>query len=119
MMAMQYEHAGLGAAWPLIEAALLAPGKSSGWTRRRSRSVRLADGEARIALLDDEGWAAQRVRAGRRAATRNSPGRAFDRFQMRQRQLAALLEAHGIPATLRPLPRPAAIRAIDCGARRG
>jgi len=98
MMAMQYEHAGLGAAWPLIETALMAPEEEHWLDAPPEPLVRLAGGQARIALFDDEGWAASGfVPAGARDAGRL--GRDFDRFQMRQRQLAALFEAHGIAAT--------------------
>ena len=98
LMAMQYEHAGLGAAWPLIETALLAPGEEHWLDAPPEPLVRLVGGEARIALLDDEGWAA----AGFAPAGAHDNARLqrdFDRFQMRQRQLAALFEAHGIPTT--------------------
>lgn len=95
LMAMQYEHAGLGAAWPLIETALLAPGEEHWLDAPPEPLVRYAGGEARIALLDDDGWAAAGFAPdGERDNARL--GRAFDRFQMRQRQLAALFEAHGI-----------------------
>ena len=98
LMAMQYEHAGLGAAWPLIETALMAPREEHWLDAPPEPLVRYANGEARIALLDDEGWAAAGFApAGMREDARLQ--RAFDRFQMRQRQLAALFEAHGIPAT--------------------
>ena len=94
MMAMQYENVGLGALWPLIESALLAPGKEQWLDAPPEPLVRLAAGEAHIALIDSETW------ARRGWAPANADGaqleRAFDRFQMRQRQLAAVLEAHGI-----------------------
>jgi hypothetical protein len=115
MMAMQYEHAGLGAAWPLIETALMAPQEEQWLDAPPEPLVRLSGGQARIALLDDEGWAASGFApAGSRDAERL--GRDFDRFQMRQRQLAALLEAHGIPATFDHCPSgsdPRAILAAD------
>lgn len=95
LMAMQYDHAGLGAAWPLIETALLAPGEEHWLDAPPEPLVRLSAGEARFALFDDEGWAASGLApAGAREAARM--GRDFDRFQMRQRQIAALLQAHGL-----------------------
>lgn len=98
LIAMQYEHAGLGAAWSLIETALLAPAEEGWLDAPPEPLVRLAEGAARIALFDDEGWAARGfASAGERDSARL--GRDFDRFQMRQRQLAALFEAHGIAAT--------------------
>jgi hypothetical protein len=111
LMAMQYEHAGLGAAWPLIETALLAPGEEHWLDAPPEPLVRLHAGEARIALFDDESWAASGLppSGGRDDARMN---RDFDRFQMRQRQLAALLEAHGIPVRYDYCPAAGDARAI-------
>jgi hypothetical protein len=111
LMAMQYEHAGLGAAWPLIETALLAPGEEHWLDAPPEPLVRYAGGEARIALLDDEGWAAGGFApAGTHDNARLQ--RDFDRFQMRQRQLAALFEAHGIPAVFDHCPAGGDPRAV-------
>ena len=111
MMAMQYEHAGLAPAWPLIETALMAPQEECWLDAPPEPLVRLAGGQARIALLDDEGWAAGGFApGGERDEARL--GRDFDRFQMRQRQLAALLEAHGIPATFDHCPAGSDPRAV-------
>jgi hypothetical protein len=95
LIAMQYEHAGLGSVWPLIETALLAPDEEHWLDAPPEPLVRLAAGEARIALFDDEGWMASGFAPG---GDRDEArlGRDFDRFQMRQRQLAALLQAHGL-----------------------
>jgi len=98
LMAMQYEHAGLGSAWPVLETALMAPGEECWLDAPPEPLLRYAQGEARIALFDDEGW----LQAGFAPNAAHNPerlSRDFDRFQMRQRQLAALFEAHGI-ATL-------------------
>ena len=87
LTAMQYEHAGLARPGPLVETALLAPARNTGWTRLPKPLVHFAGGEARIALLDrSRGW--RRLGAGERRGGGWSPG--FERFQMRQRQLAAL-----------------------------
>ena len=94
MMAMQYENVGLGALWPLIESALLAPGAEQWLDAPPEPLVRLAEGEAHIALIDAQTWAR---RGGAPAAADGLQlERAFERFQMRQRQFAAVLEAHGI-----------------------
>jgi hypothetical protein len=95
MMAMQYEHAGLGAAWPLLETALMAPTEECWLDAPPEPLVRYASGEARFALFDDESWLAAGF-APDRSRDAEKLGRDFDRFQMRQRQLAALFEAHGI-----------------------
>ncbi|WP_227978054.1 hypothetical protein [Arenimonas daejeonensis] len=97
MMALQYEHAGLAPLWPLVEAALLAPDSEQWLDTPPEPLLRYHAGEVRIALLDAEAWA-----EGGFAPTPADPGqltRAFERFQMRQRQLAAVLDAHGIPVT--------------------
>ena len=56
-----------------------------------------AEGGARIALLSPAAWRA------RYAADSGEDGdrleRRFEQFQARQRQFAAVLEAHGIPVT--------------------
>ena len=95
MMAMQYEHAGLGLAWPLLETALMAPAEECWLDAPPEPLVRYAYGEARFALFDDESWLAAGF-APDRDRDPEKLGRDFDRFQMRQRQLAALFEAHGL-----------------------
>lgn len=98
MIAMQYDHVGLGAVWPLIETALLAPTDDAWLDAPPEPLLRLVGGEARMALLDDEAWRSGGfMRAGENDEARLM--RAYDQFQMRQRQIAAVLEAHGIPVT--------------------
>jgi hypothetical protein len=99
MMAMQYDNVGLGAVWPLIEAALLTPGQEQWLDSPPEPLVRLSDGAARIAMMDDEAWAASKLAPTQGARDQQRLSRGFDRFQMRQRQIAALLEAHGIATT--------------------
>jgi hypothetical protein len=98
MTAMQYENVGLGALWPVLETALLSPGQEAWLDQPPEPMVRLVDGQARIAMMDDESWLAQQSAEIRNAESPRIE-RAFVRFQMRQRQIAALLEAHGIPTT--------------------
>ena len=110
MMALQYDHAGLAGVWPLIETALLAP-KNEVWLDAPPEPlIRLANGQARIALFDAEGWRAE----GYAPTNADAPqlARAFERFQMRQRQIAALLEAHGIAVTFDHCPTGQDARAI-------
>lgn len=98
MIAMQYDHVGLGPVWPLIETALLAPGEDAWLDAPPEPLLRLCQGQARLAMLDDDTWRSSAFApAGETDSTRLM--RAFDQFQMRQRQLAAVLEAHGIPVT--------------------
>ena len=98
MTAMQYENVGLGALWPVLEAALLSPGQEAWLDSAPEPMVRLVDGQARIATMDDDSWLALQPEELRNADPARIE-RGFVRFQMRQRQIAALLEAHGIPAT--------------------
>ena len=98
MIAMQYENVGLGALWPVLETALLSPGQECWLDQPPEPMVRLVDGQARIAMLDDDAWLALQPEELRNAESARIERR-FIRFQMRQRQIAALLEAHGIPVT--------------------
>jgi len=97
MMALQYEHAGLAPLWPLVEAALLAPGDEQWLDAPPEPLARYANGEVRMALLDVDAWAEGGFAPAGLDANRLS--RAFDHFQARQRQFAAVLGAHGIPVT--------------------
>ncbi len=95
MMALQYQHAGLAPLWPLIETALLSP-RSECWLDAPPEPlVHYADGEARIALFSPSAWTV------RHAASTSEDTQALDRrfeyFQARQRQFAAVLQAHAIP----------------------
>lgn len=96
MTALQYEHAGLAPLWPLLEAALLAPQAEEWLDAPPEPLAHYAGGEARIALFSPAAWHA-----------RYAPGvdddarlaRGFEQFQLRQRQFAAVLGAHGVPVT--------------------
>ena len=96
MMALQYEHAGLTPLWPLLEAALLAPAHEECLDAPPEPLVRYLDGEARIALFSPDAWQA---RYAVRADDADQLERQFAHFQARQRQFAAVLEAHGVPVT--------------------
>jgi hypothetical protein len=97
MMAMQYEHAGLGPLWPLLEAALLAPDAVQWLDAPPEPLAVYENGGVRLALLDIDAWAEGGFAPPDTDAERLA--RAFERFQMRQRQLAAVLGAHGVPVT--------------------
>ena len=98
MTAMQYENVGLGALWPVLETALLSPEQECWLDQPPEPMVRLVDGQARIAMMDDDAWLALQPDELRDADPPRIE-RAFSRYQMRQRQIAALLEAHGIATT--------------------
>lgn len=96
MTALQYEHAGLAALWPLLETALLAPDEEAWLDAPPEPLLRYVDREARIALFSPDGWRA-RYAADDEDEARLERG--FAQFEARQRQLAALLQAHGVPVT--------------------
>jgi len=97
MMALQYEHAGAGALWPIIETALLAPEGEQWLDAPPEPLLHYAAGEARIALFPAAAWRARY--APDAADDGDRLERRFEQFQARQRQFAAVLGAHGIPVT--------------------
>ena len=94
MMALQYEHAGLGALWPVIETALLAPAEDAALDAPPEPRVRYAGGIAHLEMASPARW---REQFGgdpdlQRAA------RGYAAYEARLRQFAAVLAAHGIEA---------------------
>lgn len=108
IMAMQYQHQGLQPLWPVIETAVLAPDEEQWLDAPPEPLLRYAGGEVQIALLDPGAW---QQRNGP-AATGDAQAleRAYEYFQARQRQFAAVLEAHGIPVTFAHCPAAADAR---------
>ena len=93
--AMQYQHQGLDALWPLIETALLQPQGEAWLDAPPEPLARYSDGEAHIALFTPAGW--KRRYAAQLDDEDPRLPRGYDYFLARQRQLAAVLEAHGVP----------------------
>ena len=98
MTSLQYEHAGLGPLWPVLETALLAPGDEAWLDAPPEPLLRYVDGEARIALFSPQAW---KTRYAPEIACEDDEGRRqamrrHEHFQARQRQLAAVLQAHGV-----------------------
>jgi hypothetical protein len=93
MMALQYRHVGLGALWPLLETALLAPEEEAWLDSPPEPLMRYADGAVRVAAFDRGGW--QRRYAADELDTARID-RGFAHFQARQRQLTAILKVHGL-----------------------
>lgn len=94
MTALQYEHAGLAPLWPLLETALLEPDGTAVLDAPPEPHVAYAGREVSIALYSPDAWRARCV------ADERDPDwleRRFEAFQMRQRQFAAVFEAHGVP----------------------
>lgn len=104
MTAMQYEHAGLAALWPLIETALFAPDEDCTLDAPPEPLVCWHDGEARIAMFDFATWKASGYAPADLDAAREA--RSFERFLMRQKQIAALLQGHGLVVSYDPAERP-------------
>ncbi|MGH8027850.1 MAG: hypothetical protein ACREO0_14105 [Pseudoxanthomonas sp.] len=97
IMAMQYQNQGLQRLWPIIETALLAPAEEHWLDEPPEPLLRYAEGGVQIALLDPAAW--QQRHAGQVPEEVEQLQRAYEYFQARQRQIAAVLEAHGIPVT--------------------
>lgn len=94
MMSMQYDNQGLAPLWPLIETALLAPEQEEWLASPPEPLLRYRDGEVRMALFDPASWCAYYAH-DRQDCDRLQ--RVYEQYLARQRQLAAVLEAHGMP----------------------
>ena len=97
IMAMQYQNQGLQKLWPIIETALLAPDEEEWLDEPPEPLLRYAEGGVQIALLDPAAW--QQRHAAPLPQDVEQLQRGYEYFQARQRQIAAVLEAHGIPVT--------------------
>lgn len=99
MTALQYQHAGLATLWPIIEAALLSPTSSVVLDTPPEPAIRYAQGEARIAMVSPWSWQRRHgAQAGSDITTDEARlQRRFQQFEARQRQFAAVLQAHGVP----------------------
>ena len=93
MMAMQYDNQGLATLWPLLETAMYAPDQAEWLDAPPEPLLHLVHGEVRMALFDPAGWCAFYNHEG---ADCDRLTRVYEQFLMRQRQMAAVLEAHGI-----------------------
>ncbi|MDH5834981.1 hypothetical protein [Luteimonas kalidii] len=96
MVALQYEHLGLEPLWPLIETALLAPRREAVLDAGAEPAARYVDGGVRMALYSPAAW---KVRYRPDTNDDARLRQLFTRFEMRQRQLAAVLSAHGLDVT--------------------
>ena len=101
LTAMQYRHAALDGAWAVIEAALLTPADTVE-TRSDGPPLAWRDGLAWLGTLDEAAWRASGLAP---AGDADSQSRAFRYWQMRERQLAAVLAAHGLTVQRVALPR--------------
>lgn len=93
MMAMQYDNQGLADLWPLLETAMFAPGDEHWLDAPPQPLLRYVGGEVRMALFDPAGWCTH-YSHDKNDCERLQ--RVYEQYLMRQRQIAAVLEAHGI-----------------------
>ena len=94
LIAMQYQHNGLELVWPIIETALLAAQQSYWLESPPEPLIYFEKNTAHIAMLDYHQWALMQLDAKEKSCEQLE--NQFQMFQMRQRQISALLEAHGI-----------------------
>jgi hypothetical protein len=96
LIAMQYQHQGLEPLWRVIETALLAPAEEQWLDAPPEPLLRYCQGQVQIALMEPAAW---RLRHGLADTDSVQLARGYEYFEARQRQMAAVLEAHGIPVT--------------------
>lgn len=97
MTALQYRNMGLEPLWPVLETALLAPQDQTWLDAPPEPLLRYVGGEASIALFSPDAW--RRRYQADAAIDAEALARRFAHFEARQRQLAAVLQAHGVPVT--------------------
>lgn len=98
MTALQYRNQGLEHLWHLLEAALLAPDREAWLDALPEPLVHYIAREVRMALFTPNAW---RARYAAEASDDDSAKleRGYEYFEARQRQVASILEAHGVPVT--------------------
>ena len=98
MTALQYRNQGLDHIWHLLEAALLAPDGEAWLDALPEPLVHYIAREARMALFTPDAW---RARHAVEVSDDDSAKleRGYKYFEARQRQVASILQAHGVPVT--------------------
>jgi len=94
MTALQYRNQGLDPLWDVLETALLSPQTDVWLDAPPEPLLRHVDGEVRIAMLAPDDWR-RRCAGGEQDDARLARGLAM--YEARQRQFAAVLQAHGVP----------------------
>lgn len=97
MTALQYRNQGLDALWDVVEAALLSPRREVTIDAAPEPLLRYAGGEARIALFGRDAWLRRHIPRGDGDPAKIERIHAL--FEARQRQYAAVLQAHGVEVT--------------------
>ena len=101
MTALQYDHAGLGPLWPVLETALLEPDGEAWLDAPPEPLLHYSGGEARIAMFEPSAWKTRYAPDAdcTQPDVRERLARLHGQFQARQRQMAAVLAAHGVAVT--------------------
>jgi hypothetical protein len=86
-----------------VEGALLAPTDEHWLEDAHEPLVRVHGRHAQVAMIEEDAWR-QRLPEADRSRDADVLERGFRRFQIRQRQIAALLEAHGLEVTFAHCP---------------
>lgn len=94
MTALQYRNQGLDPLWDVLETALLAPEAEAWLDAPPEPLLRHVDGEVRIAMLSPDDW---RLRCAPGESDDGRLAQGFAMYEARQRQLSAVLQAHGVP----------------------
>ncbi|VXC19833.1 conserved hypothetical protein [Luteimonas sp. 9C] len=97
MTALQYRNQGLDPLWDVLETALLAPEAEAWLDAPPEPLLRHVDGEVRIAMLSPDDW---RLRCAPGESDDGRLAQGFAMYEARQRQLSAVLQAHGVPVVL-------------------
>ena len=95
MTGLQYRNQGLDLLWQLLETTLLAPDGEAWLDVLPEPLVRYAGREARMALFTPNAWRA-RYAAERVGEDSARLERGYEYFEARQRQIASVLQAHGV-----------------------
>ena len=103
MTSMQYGHMGLDPLWPILETALLSPDEDAELDAPPEPQLQLHGGEVAITLFPPQDWVRH---YGGDDGDAERLQRRMSQFEARQRQFAAVLEAHGIPVVYECLPPP-------------
>ena len=110
MTAMQYEHAGIGALWPLIESALYEPDADDALDADDLPPLRRMGGVLWLGELCDKDLTTRLSRLFDQPAVLES---ALRRWPSRVAQVEAVLRAHGIPPQRMPLDHGQTLEAIS------
>jgi len=107
MTAMQYEHQGVGCLWPLLETALFSPQRDYWLDIPPEPVLCYQAGQVRMADFALTAWCDWYAYCSDDATQQR-----WQHYQIRQRQLAAVLRAHGIEVHRVPISDSATTRTV-------